>query len=188
MGKLILQVQVSVDGYIAGENGELDWVLYEWTDDIKNYVDEITKPVETILLGRNLAAGFIPHWKSVADDPTHPEHDAGILFSRTKKIVFSKSMTQSEWENTEIENGDFAARINSVKSQTRGDLIAYGGGRFVSFLIKEKLVDELHLFINPAILGKGMPIFQEVDALQKLSLVSSKQFDCGIIVLVYKPA
>ncbi len=101
--------------------------------------------------------------------------------------MFSKTLTKSEWDNTEVENGDFVEKINALKKQDGNDLIVYGGGKFVSSLIKEKLIDELHLFVNPAILGKGMPIFQDVDAMQKLDLVSSKHFDCGIIVLVYKP-
>lgn len=187
MRKLKLQVQLSIDGFIAGKNGEMDWVTFDWTDDIKNYVDEITKPVDTILLGKNLAMGFIPHWAAVANDRNHPEQEAGIMYSQTPKVVFSKTLTTSEWEHTEIENGDFVQKINALKNQPGNDLIVYGGGTFVSSLIKENLIDELHLFINPAILGKGMPIFQDVEAMQKLKLVSSKQFDCGIIVLVYKP-
>ena len=187
MRKLKLQVQMSVDGFISGLNGEMDWMTFDWSDDIKKYVDEITKPVDTILLGKNLAMGFIPHWAAVANDKNNPEQEAGITYTQTPKIVFSKTLTKSEWENTEVENGDFVEKINALKNKSGNDLIVYGGGKFVSSLIKEKLIDELHLFINPAILGKGMPIFQDVDAMQKLNLVSSKHFDCGIIVLVYKP-
>jgi dihydrofolate reductase len=187
MRKLKLQVQVSIDGYISGSNGEMDWMNFDWSDDIKKYVDEITKPVDTILLGKNLAMGFIPHWSAVANDKDNPEQEAGITYTRIPKIVFSKTLYKSEWENTEIENGDFVEKINSLKQQSGNDIIVYGGGRFVSSLIKEKLIDELHLFINPAILGKGIPIFQDVNTVQQLNLISSKYFDCGIIVLVYKP-
>lgn len=187
MRKLKLQVQMSVDGFISGLNNEMDWMELSWSDDIKNYVDEITKPVDTILLGKNLAMGFIPHWAAVANDKDNPEQESGILYTQTPKIVFSKTLTKSEWVNTEIENGDFVEKINTLKNQSGNDLIVYGGGKFVSSLIKEKLIDELHLFINPAILGKGMPIFQDVDVMQKLKLVSSKHFVCGIIVLVYNP-
>jgi dihydrofolate reductase len=186
MRKLKLQVQISVDGFIAGANNEMDWLTVTWSDDIKKYVDEITKPVDTILLGKNLAMGFIPHWAAVANDKNNPEQEAGIFFTQTPKIVFSKTLTKSDWENTEVENSDFVERINALKKQSGNDIIVYGGGKFVSSLIKEKLIDELYLFINPAILGKGMPIFQDVDAMQKLELISSKHFECGIIVLVYK--
>ena len=178
---------MSIDGFISGPNGEMDWMVFNWSEDIKNYVDEITKPVDTILLGKNLAMGFIPHWAAVAQDKNNPEQEAGITYSQTPKIVFSKTLTKSEWDNTEVENGDFVEKINALKNREGKDLIVYGGGKFVSSLIKEKLIDELHLFVNPAILGKGMPIFQDVNTMQKLNLFSSKHFDCGIIVLVYKP-
>jgi dihydrofolate reductase len=188
MRKLKLQVQITVDGFIAGQNGEMNWMSFNWTDDIKKYVSELTEPVDTILLGKNLAAGFIPHWAAVAKDNNNPEKEAGVKFSETPKIVFSKTLTQSEWENTVVENEDFVEKIKDLKEQSSSDIIVYGGGKFVSSLVRENLIDELHLFVNPAILGKGMPIFQEVHAMQKLNLVKSKQFECGIIVLVYKPA
>ncbi len=187
MRKLKLQVQMSVDGFISGLNNEMDWMTLNWSDDIKKYVDEITKPVDTILLGKNLAMGFIPHWAAVAIDEDNPEQEAGVTYTQTPKIVFSKTLTKSEWDNTEVENGDFVKKINELKNQSGNDIIVYGGAQFVSSLVKEKLIDELHLFVNPAILGKGKPIFQDVDTMQKLGLVSSKHFDCGIIVLVYKP-
>lgn len=187
MRKLKLQVQISVDGFVSGQNGEMDWLTFDWSDDIKTYVDEITKSVDTILLGKNLAMGFIPHWASVALDSQNPEQAAGIKFSETSKIVFSKTLTESAWENTIVENGDLTEKVIALKQQPGNDMITYGGGSFVSSLIKEKLIDELHLFVNPAILGKGMPIFQEVETMQQLTLSSSYHFSCGIIALVYKP-
>lgn len=185
MRKLKLQVQMTIDGFISGTNGEMEWMKFLWTADIIDYVGGITEPVDTIILGRKLAEGFIPHWASVAKDEKNPEQKAGIKFSETHKIVFSKTLTKSEWDNTDIENGDFVEKINELKNQSGNDIIVYGGGKFVSSLIKENLIDELHLFVNPAILGKGMPIFQDVETMKKLSLISSKHFDCGIIVLVY---
>ena len=187
MRKLKLQVQMTVDGFISGPNGEMDWLAFNWSDDIKKYVDQITQPVDTILLGKNLATGFIPHWADVAKDDTNPEKESGIKYSQTPKIVFSKTLKKSEWENTEVENGNFVEKIKSLKQENGGDIIVYGGSQFVSSLIKEQLIDELHLFVNPAILGKGLPIFQEVQSMQKLELIKSEHFECGIILLVYKP-
>lgn len=187
MRKLKLQVQITVDGFISGQNGEMNWMSFNWSDDIKEYVNQITHPVDTILLGKNLATGFIPHWAAVAKDDNNPEKKAGIKFSETPKIVFSKTLDKSEWDNTEVENGDFIEKIKALKQKPGNDIISYGGGKFVSSLIKENLIDELHLFVNPAILGKGIPIFQEVQSMHKLTLILSKHFECGIIVLVYKP-
>ncbi|MBD3627445.1 dihydrofolate reductase family protein [Cyclobacterium sp.] len=186
MRKLKLQVQLTVDGFIEGEKGEMDWMTMNWSDDLKSYVDGLLQPVDTILLGRHLAAGFIPHWEAVANDKENPEREAGIKFTEIHKIVFSKTLTKSLWENTAIENGDFVEAIKALKQQPGSEMIVYGGGKFVSSLIREKLIDELHLFINPAIIGKGMSIFKEAEPSQKLSLLASRQFACGIVVLVYQ--
>lgn len=185
MRKLKLQVQMTIDGFIAGPNGEMDWMNFNWSDDIKDYVTAITDPVDTILLGRNLAEGFIPHWTAAYNSPT-PEPGAE-KFATTPKVVFTKTLSSSPWDNTTLAKGDLATEVNALKQQAGKDMIAYGGGKFVSALIKEKLIDELHLFINPAVIGNGMPIFKDINAKQDLQLIQSKQFDCGIIVLTYKP-
>jgi len=184
MRKLKLQVQTSIDGFIAGPNGEMDWVNQNWGDDINAYVTAITEPVDTILLGRKLAEGFIPYWTGAYNNPEPAP--GSKKFVETPKIVFSKTLKKSDWDNTTIEYGDLKEAVNALKKQDGGDMIAYGGGTFVSSLIREMLVDELNLFINPSVLGKGMPIFQDVQALQNYTLASTTPFDCGIVVLTYK--
>ncbi|RRB12954.1 dihydrofolate reductase [Larkinella knui] len=186
MRKLKLQVQMTMDGFIAGPNSEMDWMTFPWTEDISEYVTKLTEPVDTILLGRNLAEGFIPHWTGVANDPNNPEQEAGKKYYETHKVVFSKTLKQSEWENTEVENGDFVQKIEQLKNQPGGDIIVYGGATFVSSLIKEKLIDELHLFINPAIVGHGLPIFRDISEKQRFTLVAASPFKCGIVALAYK--
>lgn len=187
MRKLKLQVQVSMDGFIAGPNGEMNWMTFNWSDDLIAYVTELTNSFDTILLGKNLAQGFIPHWANVAENPENPEHEAGLTFSRAPKVVFSKTLEKSEWPNTVLAKGELQAEVNQLKNQSGKDLIAYGGGQFVSSLIREKLIDELHLFVNPAVIGSGMPIFQAVTELQQYSLLHAQAFSCGIVVLTYKP-
>lgn len=187
MRKLKLQVQMTIDGFISGANGEMDWMKFPWTDDISAYVDQITAPVDTILLGRNLAEGFIPHWGNVASDPNNPEYESGVKFSTTPKIVFSKKLEKSIWDNTTIANGNLVEEVTKLKNQDGKDIIAYGGGTFVSALIKNKLIDELHLFINPSAIGNGMPIFKELTEMQQFNVVDVQNFECGIVTLVYKP-
>jgi dihydrofolate reductase len=187
MRKLKLQVQMTVDGYIAGPNGEMDWMAFNWDDELKNYVTELTEPVDCIVLGRKLAQGFIPHWASVAADPDHEEYTAGVKFTDTLKVVFSKTLDESEWENTVLAKGNLVDEINKLKNQEGQDIIAYGGATFVSNLIKHGLIDEFHFFVNPAAIGNGMAIFKEVDSKQKLTLVKSIPFECGIVLLHYEP-
>ncbi|MCL4267331.1 MAG: dihydrofolate reductase family protein [Anaerolineae bacterium] len=187
MRKLKLQVQMTVDGYIAGPNGEMDFMAWDWDDALKQYVEDITEPVDCIVLGRKLAEGFIPHWAGVAANPDHPEVAAGKKFTDTPKVVFTKTLDQSAWGNTVLAKGDLGDEITKLKNQDGNDIIAYGGATFVSSLIKHGLIDEYHLFINPAAIGNGMAIFKQLDGKQNLTLVKSIPFDCGIVVLHYEP-
>lgn len=187
MRKLKLQVQMTLDGYIAGPNGEMDWMTFNWDDELKKYVEEITEPVDCIVLGRKLAEGFIPHWAAVAANQENPELTAGKKFTDTPKIVFSKTLRESAWDNTVLAKGDLAQEINALKNREGQDLIAYGGATFASALIRHGLIDEFHLFINPVAIGSGMAIFGELDGKQNLALVKSTSFGCGIVVLHYEP-
>lgn len=177
---------MTIDGFISGQNGEMDWMCFSWTDDILSYVREITEPVDTIILGRKLAEGFIPHWENVVKDPNHPEYWGGIKYTTTPKIVFTKTLEKSIWNNTEIAKGDLVDEITNLKDQNGKDIIVYGGAMFVSSLINAGLIDEFHLFINPAAIGNGLTIFKGLDKNQKMKLKSAKQFDCGIALLCYE--
>lgn len=181
MRKLKLQVQITIDGYVAGPNGEMDWTNRNWDNELKNYVGAITDPVDCIVLGRKLAQGFIPYWAS------HPVEEGADKFNNIKKVVFTKTLDKSEWENTILAKGDLVDEITKLKKQDGKDIIAYGGATFVSALIKHGLIDEFHLFINPITIGAGMKIFSELDRRQNLTLVKSTTFDCGIVVLNYQP-
>jgi dihydrofolate reductase len=187
MRKLKLQVQMTVDGYIAGPNGEMDFMARNWDDELQRYVGALTDPVDCIVLGRKLAEGFIPHWASVAANPSDPEHSAGEKFTATHKVVFSKTLDKSLWNNTVLAKGDLADEISRLKTQDGSDIIAYGGATFVSALVKYGLIDEFHLFINPAAIGNGKAIFRELSSKQDLKLVKASPFACGIVVLHYEP-
>jgi dihydrofolate reductase len=184
MRKLKLQVQMTVDGYIAGPNGAMDWMTFNWDNELNKYVKEITEPVDCIVLGRKLAQGFIPHWasKPEGEDPLGVEK-----MNNTRKVVFTKTLDRAEWDNTVLAKGDLVDEITKLKKQNGKDIIAYGGATFVSALIKHRLIDEFHLFINPAAIGNGMAIFKELDRKQNLTLKKSLAFPCGIVLLCYEP-
>jgi len=182
---LKLQMQMSVDGFVAGPNSEMDWLVWNWDDKLKRYVTEITAPVDCILLGRKLAQGFIPTWASHLADPKTADAFAKKMVE-THKVVFTKTLGKSDWQNTDIAKGDLVEEVNNLKNKNGGDIIAYGGATFVSALIKAGLIDQFHLFVNPVIIGKGMTIFQELVQKQHLTLVQSTAFDCGIVLLNYE--
>ncbi len=186
MRKLKLQMQISIDGFVASTSGEMDWLTWDWDDELKRYVIDLTEPVDRVLLGRKLAEGFIPHWAAAAK-----EENADIYTRRMgerPKTVFSNTLQSNAWgHETELASGDLTEEITKIKQQEGGDLIVYGGGNFVSNLIKKGLIDEYHLFVNPVILGQGMPIFQGLDNQYKMKLLYTRQFQSGITVLCYQP-
>ncbi len=187
MRKLKLQMQVSVDGFVAGPKGELDWMIWDWDDELKSYVNELTDPVDTILLGRKMADGFISHWSNVLKNPKDPEYTAAKKFVYTPKVVFAKTLNESKCENTTLATGELKDEISKLKKQKGEDIIVYGGAGFVSSLVRNDLIDEYNLFINPAAIGKGKTIFKDVETAVKLKLVKSKAFDCGIVMNCYTP-
>jgi dihydrofolate reductase len=182
MRKLKLQTQVTIDGYMAGPNGEMDWLGTRWDDGLMAYIAALSKNVDGILLGRKLAEGFIPHW---AEKPQSEPPEAIAMMNDTKKTVFSKTLkvVPAAWPNTELAGGDLAREVNALKARAGSDLIAYGGGTFVSNLLDGGLVDELHLVVNPVALGSGMKVFK---ARAKYALVKATSFGCGIAVMHYR--
>jgi dihydrofolate reductase len=178
---------MSVDGFIAGPDGEMNWMTLPWTDDLNTYVSKLVEPVDTIVLGRKLAEGFIPYWTEVAADVDNPEYQGGRKFTDTPKVVFTQTMEEPAWDNTELARGNLTEEISRLKKQDGNAIYACGGATFVSALIQQGLVDEYHLFVNPVALGNGLPIFRELDRPQSLSLVKSIAFDCGIVLLHYEP-
>ena len=185
MRKLKLQAQTSIDGYVGGPNGELDFMTWNWSDDIKKYVNDLHETIDTILLGRKMTDGFVGHWAGVLNNPEDPSYAFAKVMIDTPKVVFTKTLEKSEWINTTLAKGDLTEEVNKLKQQDGKDLIVYGGASFDAALIKAGLIDELHLFVNPSSVGKGLPIFTE-KATYKLA--DAKAFECGIVVLVYKPA
>lgn len=188
MRKLKLQVQITVNGFIAKPGGELDWMTWDWSNDIKAYVTDLTDSVDTILLGRKMTEGFIPYWHNVASNINDPQYDFGKKMIDKPKIVFSKTLKKSIWENTntEVSNDNLSEKINQIKNQPGKDIIVYGGAEFVSSLIKEDLIDEYYLFVNPVAIKEGLTIFDKMPDMKKFNLIKSESFDCGINLLCYK--
>lgn len=193
MRKLKLEIQLSIDGFIAENNGNTDWLECNWSDvsnwdeGMINYFNKLMETVDCILLSRKMAEeGFIGYWQKLTENPAHSLFNLARTITNTHKIVFSKTICTGEWKNTAVANGDLVVEINKLKNQKGKDIIVYGGSTFVSSLIKNQLIDEFHLFINPTTLGNGMPIFRELESKQRLTLITSQSFGNGVSVLHYK--
>lgn len=187
MRKLKLQMQASLDGFVStGPNDEQQWVTWAW-EEIQPHVLDLIGSSDTILLGRNLAVGYIPHWEKVVADPGDPFYILAQPIVKAKKIVFSNTLDSAEWKNTEIVRGNLAEEVGNLKKQPGKDLIVYGGSSFVASLIREGLIDEYHFFINPVALGSGISIFQELNNIQPFQLIKTITYDSGIVLLSYTP-
>jgi dihydrofolate reductase len=184
--KLKLHVNMSVNGCIAGPNGEMDWMVGLLDDELIKYAYKLHEPVDTILLGRKMTDVFISTWSDVMNKPDDPWYVFAKKMIETPKVVFTKTLNESKWINTDIATGDLVEEVNKIKSQNGGDIIVYGGASFDSFLIKEKLIDEFYFFINPVAIGNGMTIFKDLNEIQKYTLIESKAFESGKVLLHYE--
>jgi dihydrofolate reductase len=197
MRKLILEVQMSVDGFIADTSGNTDWMVWNWgtpwtwDTELQNYHTQLTKSADCILLSRQMAEeGFNAHWLKATEDRTDPRYEFAKHVTEKRKVVFTKTLDKSfpipgGWTNTDIAEGNFIESIERLKKQKGEGILVYGGATFVSSLIKAKLIDEFHLFINPVVIGSGLPIFNLITR-QDLTLVRSKSFSCGVALLHYE--
>lgn len=185
MRKLKLQMHTTVDGFIAGPNGEADWMVR--SKDGFQIVESLIDSSDTILMGRKMTDGFMNFWENIVNnEPESPVFTFAKKMVDTPKVVFSRTLDESIWTNTVLAKGNLADEIANLKNQSGKDILVYGGADFVSSLIKENLIDEFNFFVNPIMLGAGMPIFDKLDRRQKLSLISSTQYESGITVLRYK--
>ena len=184
MRKLKLQVEISVDGCITGPNNEMDWLICD--DECMKYIDDIVESVDTIIMGRKMVDEFISHWSGRSNKSDDPWNAFAKKMIEIPKIVFTKTLNKSEWPNTEIAKGDLKDEINKLKNQDGEDVLVYGGASFDSSLIKEKLIDEFYLLVVPIVIGNGKTIFRDLKEIQKLTLIESKVFDCGLVLLHYE--
>src|SRR6267154_6411186 len=180
MRKLKLQVQMTVDGFVAGPEGKLDWMT-EHDEGVIARIVQLTDTSDTILLGRKMTDGFIKYWEAV--QPDSPEYVFARKMVDTPKIVFSKTLKRVEGKNVRVETGDLVQAINQLKSQRGKDIVVYGGATFVSELIAHDLIDELNIFVNPVAIGRGMRIFKDRKALRS---TGSTGYPSGVVINTYQ--
>jgi dihydrofolate reductase len=190
---LILQMQVSVDGYVAGAGGELDWLVWSWGPDwtwddrLKAYHERTVASADCIVLsGRMAEGGFIDHWAAVAADRDSPQRGFASGIASARKLVFSTSALEPRWPNTTFATGALVDEVTALKRGPGKNVLAFGGAGFASSLIERDLVDEYQLIVNPTVLGSGLPIFGDLRRRLDLLLVGSEGYGDGIVVLTYR--
>ncbi len=191
MRKIILFMHMSLDGFIAGPNGELDWATK--TDDVmgKYLITDLLNTTDTILVGRVLYQGFEQAWPAMASNPNSPKDlvDFAHWMEDTPKIVFSNTLEKVEWKNSKLihvkDDNDITKEITRLKQEPGGDMVLFGGVKFAQTLVRLELVDEYRFKLEPVVLGSGKSLFQYVKGKMKLKLAKSKVFD-PVVTLYYK--
>ncbi len=188
MKRIKLQMQLSLDGFAStGPADEQKWVTWAW-DEIQPEVVALLDSADTHILGRGLAMDYIPYWEETAKDAGHEMLPLAKWIVAARKIIFSKTVTRVPWDRTEIEAGDLVMELRKLKQQPGKDILACGGTSFVSNLIKHDLIDDYFFYINPVAIGRGVPVFDQVQGFKNLRLVRSKVFPSGLVLLQYENA
>jgi dihydrofolate reductase len=187
MRKLKLQIQMTIDGFVAGPNGELDWQWLPGKRDeaLFQYIIELANSCDTILLGRKMTREFIDHWEHVVDNlPEGQEQPLAQRMVNMRKITFSHTQTDIKGRNLEVENGDLAAAVQALKEEQGKDILVYGGANFVSSLVSHNLIDEYYIIRNPVAIGNGLSIFKEKKILELKNTVA---YSHGKVLNKYLP-
>ena len=188
MRKIKLQMQITLDGFVCGPNGEMDWMVWDWDEVVKNQVIELSNSVDTFLMGRSTGEGMAVYWPTVASNPESLEEDKWMAerLNKLPKVVFSKTVTHIDWTNVRIAC-DIEEEVKELKREPGKDIMLYGGAGIVSSFIDQNLIDEYHLFVNPVVIGKGKSIFSSVRKDLKLRLIKATESSTGIVILQYVP-
>lgn len=187
MRKVIVSMNITLDGFMSGANRELDWHFQSWTDEMAESACGQLSKADTILLGRVTYRAMAGYWTAAIIDPSFPRGDIGFaeMMNNHTKVVFSKTMTTPEWHNTRLAKGNITDEIARLKRQQGKDMIIYGSGSIVSTLMRLGLVDEYRIWVHPVILGKGRPLFNGLREKLKMNLFKTETFDSGVVILYY---
>jgi len=174
---------MTINGYVAQPNGKNDWMTWNPDEEIIAFMISLLDSSDTLLLGRKTAEGIIKYWEDTAkENPTHP---FAKKIAALPKIVFTQTLEKSMWNNTILTKENLVEKIASLKKQNGKDLLIFGGASFVSSLIKEELIDEYHLIVNPTAISNGMTIFNSFDDVRKFTPIQAKLYPGGKTILSY---
>ena len=177
--RVILDLAVTLDGFIEGENGEVDWCIMDPEMEFNHFLDNI----DTILYGKksyDLWGKYSPQ-----NDANETEKEMWEMVHSKEKYVFSRTQTGTENKVTFI-NKNIIEEVNKLKNQSGKDIWLYGGASLITTFINLGLVDEFRLSVHPVVLGEGKPLFTDINQRINLQMVGSKKFSSGVVQLIYR--
>ena len=178
-------MHISLDGFVAGPNREMDWIKVD--EEIFDHVGKRISEGDTALYGRVTYQLMESYWPTAADKPTASKHDIehSKWYSKVHKVVLSKTLKDSGLGYTTIISHNFTDGINEIKQGAGPDILLFGSPTATHSLMKLNLIDGYWLFVNPIILGQGIPLFTDIKEIIKLNLASTRPFTCGVTELNY---
>ena len=188
MRKLVLFMHVSLDGFVAGPNGEMDWITVD--DEIFDYAGDRTNHADTALYGRVTYEMMDSYWPTAADQPNASKHDIehSTWYNKVTKVVISKTMKDEKRPNTKFISDNLSNEINKLKQDNGKDILMFGSPSAGHSLMEHNLIDDYWLFINPVFLGEGIPLFKDIKERRKLKLIKNHVFTSGVVCLHYEIA
>ena len=215
MRKLILKMSISVDGFVGGPNGEIDWLLRNLDEETTAWIQKTIWQAGLHIMGSRTFNDMASYWPYSTEPLAAPMNEIPkVAFSR-KGIIepFSEDLTTtaykdashfdaekgikklsgpstniSSWTNARVASRDLEKEIISLKKEPGKDILAHGGAGFAQNLVKTGLIDEYQLLIHPAVLGSGLPLFSAIEKPLDLKLVSAISFKSGAVAHIYRPA
>lgn len=186
MRKLVLFMHVSLDGFTAGAKGEMDWIKVD--NDIFEYAGKQTDEADTALYGKVTYQMMESYWPAAGDDPHASEHDKqhSAWYNNVLKVVLSTTLQEADLKNTRVIPNNITEEITTLKQQEGKNILIFGSPRAVHSLMADNLIDDYWLFINPVVLGHGIPLFKNIHDRISLKLVESNVFASGVVCLHYE--
>lgn len=181
MRKVIVEMSVSVDGFVAPVKGAPDHRTAPEDPVLKQRKLDWLRHTGTHVMGRVTYQEMAEYWPYSSDDYAAPMNDL-------PKVVFSKTLGGADWNDSRVARGDLAEEISALRREAAGDIVAWGGAAFVQALSRAGLVDEYRLVFNPVALGNGLPLFKDLPDPLRLRLIEATSYATGAVLHIYRPA
>ena len=181
MRRVVLQMGVTLDGFVAGPGGEGDWGLPAEHPDVRAWKIASLRQVGTHIMGRVTYEQMADYWPTA-------DGDYAAFMNNLPKVVFSRTLPAAEWAGSRIARGDTEEEIAALKRESGGEIMAHGGATFVQALSRLGLIDEYRLVILPVALGNGLPLFKDLSKPLRVDLAEARSFPDGTVIHVYQRA
>jgi dihydrofolate reductase len=182
MARLIMWNLMTLDGFVEGLNRDISWHLDVWGDELERLSIDQLKSAGGLMFGRVTYELMANYWPNAGG-----EVEVADFMNALPKYVFSRTLTRSDWHNTQLFNDDLPATVARLKRENAKDIFLFGSADLAASLIPHGLIDEFRIAVNPILLGGGSPLFKPGERL-KLKLLDAKTHSTGIVLLRYHQA